>query len=1143
MLLWKSFLILFSGLMISVPGLLVFISGFLTAQDDTSDKTIIKFQEKKLSKSFYQVERSLRFENYDRTAIPKKIADITSQFEREYLQSLIKKREENFSSQYNLLLWQLNYMPEYFSYYDELVAAARSNGKLNELKEHSARLKSKNIFKIYLTALIEHMSGDYNESINTLKIVTHPAKEIHYLKAQSLRALGNYNSALIELNAAETLAGNNRDYLSKIFNSKGSLLFLSGPVDKAEAFYKKAYETAKQASNAEEETKALVNLGIIADEYGDVVSARKSIKQAIGIIDRIQNPELRAFAYSELGVSYSLTNEIIDAKKYYEKGYHLYKKMNNNERLSLLSSNLAAIYSQLSNHIAALKHYEEGSQLAGKNNRAQILNLNGIGDVYANLGNYSKALNYYEKAKRLSLEIKDVNSAAAVDASIGTLLYNIGKPRKAIEYYNNAAEIIDAQTNPYNAADLYFKTGLAYTDIDSFKAGTDYYFKGLELAKSSGDIYNEIIISTGLAHNLLLTGNLEEADGLLKQIKNKTSQYGLTQVSNIQDLYHAKILIKRNETKKAVPLLSRVVNSSTSISDYNTQIEAGYLLAQIYVSEKNDDEALKQFNQTIKLIDELSRPLFGNPEIQISHFSSLNEIFASFAEYLYDTGKEKEAFEIVERSRSRNTLQNLNNIKISSAINDEELLNRLYDLDWMIRSGIYEQSELTGIQKEYDDLKTKIISADPSISKYINNVFGESYKNIAGKLSEKENIVTLSVGRYSTQIFLISKDKFFSKRIPLGKEEIKNMLSEIAPIFSDEMNNDGLYYNQDLFAFNAQASSRLYMNLFEPVIKEIPEGENIVFNLPFELALLPAEFLVTEIDETGSPYYYNDKKFLIDQYPVTYTPSVSVYLFQKEKKRSDNKTILLVGDPQIDNSDFSLSYRGGLLEDDSFNARNIVLFPLQYSKDEIDNVNTLIDDGYVLTSGNATEDNFKLNASLSKIIHLSTHSFLYKDQPLIMFSQNGDSQEDGYLESSEILQLELQSELVVLSSCKSGLGKIDEAEGILGMQKSFFEAGAKSIIVSLWDVNDKYTSYFMKSFYSFLSDGDDKNVALRKAKLYFKENYSANPYYWAAFVLSGDPYGVELQKSSGSSFLRTILILVLLTAVISIFLLRKRKTA
>ena len=108
------------------------------------------------------------------------------------------------------------------------------------------------------------------------------------------------------------------------------------------------------------------------------------------------------------------------------------------------------------------------------------------------------------------------------------------------------------------------------------------------------------------------------------------------------------------------------------------------------------------------------------------------------------------------------------------------------------------------------------------------------------------------------------------------------------------------------------------------------------------------------------------------------------------------------------------------------------------------------------------------------------------------------------LKEVKYLQLKLNSDLVVLSSCRSGLGEIDEAEGVIGMQKSFFEAGAKSVVVSLWDVNDKYTSLFMQSFYKYLSEGFDKSEALRKAKIFFKENYSANPYYWSAFVLSGD---------------------------------------
>lgn len=1141
MLLWKSVLLLFTVINISSPGLIILSLNYFLQQPPSAISNELKSDEKKLSKSFYQIERSIRNENYDRTAIPKKISDLTSKFEREYLQSLIKKREENFTSQYNLLVWQLNYVPELYRYYDELVFSAQANGKLNELKEQSSRLKTKNAFRIYISALIENALGNYESTLKILSEINKPTKEIRFLKAQSLRGLGNYEQAFSELNEAEKLSASDKGYLAKIYNSKGSLLFLSGQVKKADDLYKKALQTARSAGVREEESKALINLGIIADENGDVQSARRIIQQALVIINRIQNPDLRAFAYSELGVSYSLTSEIIEAKDHYEKSYNLYSKLNNKERLSYLSSNIAAIYGQLSNYKAALKHYEEGLDFAGDNKRGQILNFIGIGDVYANLANYSRALEYYEKAKEISAEIKDVNSSVDVDVSIGTLLYNIGRPHQAIDIFNKAAEIFDYQTNPYTAADLYFKTGLAYTDIDSLQMGLNYYQKGLVLAQSSGDIYNEILITTELAHNLYLANDFKKAEDLLNKIKIKSRQYGLTQLGNVQDLYLAKIFISKNENLKAAPLLKKVFNTSTSISDYNTQIEAGYLLAQLSEIQNNSEEADVFYKQTIKLIDELSKPLFGNSEIQIFRFVSLSEVYIAYVEFLYKLGKEEDAFHVVEQSRSRNTLQNLNNIKINSAINDESILNKLYDLDWMIKSGLYSGVQLSKIKTEYDQIKNKIISADPSLNKYINNLFGFPNPNLPGKLSEKENFITINLGKESAQIFHLRKNQLTSKRIGLSREEIKSMLGEIAPIYSDNTEGRDVYYNQDLFSFNAQVSYQLYKKLFEPVLSEISVGELIIFCLPSELAFLPAEFLVTEYDDKGSPYYYQDKKFLIDDYPVLYAPSLSVYLHQKEKELTQNKTVLLIGDPQFDNKDFALSYRGSLLGEDSFNSRSLLLFPLRYSKDEINNVNKLIENGYILISNNATEANFKSNAEESKIIHLSTHSFLHKEQPLILFSQNDESDEDGYLESAEILDLQLNSELVVLSSCKSGLGRIDRAEGILGMQKSFFEAGAKSIIVSLWDVNDKYTSYFMESFYKFLSEGNDKAVSLQKAKIYFKEHYSANPYYWSAFILAGDPSSIELQKAS-SGILLWIILLLAASAFTYFLFKRKRKT-
>jgi len=260
---------------------------------------------------------------------------------------------------------------------------------------------------------------------------------------------------------------------------------------------------------------------------------------------------------------------------------------------------------------------------------------------------------------------------------------------------------------------------------------------------------------------------------------------------------------------------------------------------------------------------------------------------------------------------------------------------------------------------------------------------------------------------------------------------------------------------------------------------------------------------------------------------------------QKKLKYQNEDKVLLVGDPQISDKDFALSYRGGLLEDDSFNSRTVILFPLRYSKEEVQNLNSMFSNGFTLLSDDATEKKFKENAAQSSIIHLSTHSFLHKNRPLIIFSQNKEEKEDGYLESGEILQLKLNSDLVVLSSCRSGLGEIDNAEGVLGMQKSFFEAGAKSVVVSLWDVNDKYTSIFMQSFYKYLSEGFDKSEALRKAKIFFKKNHSANPYYWSAFVLSGDVSKITNIKFSSSSYLIYILLGIFVSIVV-IYFARKR---
>jgi CHAT domain-containing protein len=228
--------------------------------------------------------------------------------------------------------------------------------------------------------------------------------------------------------------------------------------------------------------------------------------------------------------------------------------------------------------------------------------------------------------------------------------------------------------------------------------------------------------------------------------------------------------------------------------------------------------------------------------------------------------------------------------------------------------------------------------------------------------------------------------------------------------------------------------------------------------------------------------------------------------------------------------------RRGLFEDNSGMPRNVTLYPLKYSEDEIESVRDKFKSVSFYNGSDATETNFKEQAEKSGIIHLSTHSWLIGKQPAIFFSPEPDSLNDGILEAGEVAQLNLHANLVALSSCNSGEGLHEASEGIVGMTKAFLDAGAASVVVSLWEVNDRYTAEFMKLFYSGLREGKTKPQALREAKQKFIQDISPNPYYWSGFVLVGnvDPLPAEFIGSTtnkalylAAGFFLAILLLLL----------------
>ena len=159
----------------------------------------------------------------------------------------------------------------------------------------------------------------------------------------------------------------------------------------------------------------------------------------------------------------------------------------------------------------------------------------------------------------------------------------------------------------------------------------------------------------------------------------------------------------------------------------------------------------------------------------------------------------------------------------------------------------------------------------------------------------------------------------------------------------------------------------------------------------------------------------------------------------------------------------------------------------------------------------ATEERFKQQAGSARILHVASHAIINDENPLyskLVFAPNQDTIEDGLLHTYELYNMQLNSELVTLSACNTGIGKIHKGEGVMSLARGFMYAGVPNVLMSLWSVPDLSTSQIMQYFYEEMEEGKSKAEALRQAKLRYLEEADINtsaPFYWGAFVYLGKP--------------------------------------
>jgi CHAT domain-containing protein len=221
-------------------------------------------------------------------------------------------------------------------------------------------------------------------------------------------------------------------------------------------------------------------------------------------------------------------------------------------------------------------------------------------------------------------------------------------------------------------------------------------------------------------------------------------------------------------------------------------------------------------------------------------------------------------------------------------------------------------------------------------------------------------------------------------------------------------------------------------------------------------------------------------KFLLDRYSLRFLPSASVLKFLRPVLQQKDTRLLALGNPDLDDARLDLAFAEG----------------------EAKLVASLYPSSRVLLRKDASESNFKKAGAVFSRIHFASHGKFQADEPLksgLYLAKDADN--DGILTVGELYSMNLEADLVTLSACETGLGKIASGDDVVGLTRGFLYAGSRSIVASLWSVDDKATATLMQAFHANLASMN-KREALRQAQVKAREAFP-HPFFWAAFQLTG----------------------------------------
>jgi CHAT domain-containing protein/tetratricopeptide (TPR) repeat protein len=694
--------------------------------------------------------------------------------------------------------------------------------------------------------------------------------------------------------------------------------------------------------------------------------------------------------------------------------------------------------------------------------QGKSLALSIIGFIYEYLGDYRESINYYQEALVAAQEIQDRKEEALILAGIGRTYHLLADYQEAIKYDQQSLVIIREIKNRSLEITALSNLGVTYRGLENYPKAIEYFQQGLQIAREIKDRSGENISLSGLGNAYFFLGEYQKAIEnhssslkIAREIKDRTAESGA--LRNLAVVY-----LSLNDYPKALENLQQSLAIAREIKNRNAEGVAVTNLGLTFYRQGNLALAEKTLFESIKLSESLRGGLKDSEKVSIFE----NQIFAyrTLQQVFIAQKKIDAALEISERGRGRAFVELLNS-RLSNKSNSQSLKPPTI-------------AEIKQIAKQQNT----------TLVEY--SIIWDDFK-FQGKQAWKESELYIWVIKPTGEVTFRKTDLK-----PLLQKE-NTTLKDLVTTTRDSIGTRGTAFRGIDVSYNPDAPKavnrlkRLHELLIAPIADLLPKkpSDRVTFIPQSSLFLVPFPAL------QGA-----DGKYLIEKHTILTSPSIQVLdLTHKQKQRIGNKPIqanntLIVGNPTMP----ALSPKIGKAPQQ--------LSPLPGAEQEANAIGKLFKT-QSLIGNQATETEVTKRISQARLIHFATHGIFDDIQGLnssiaLAPGNKGNKNSDGLLTAGEILDLKLNAELVVLSACDTGRGRI-AGDGVIGLSRSLVSAGVPSVLVSLWSVPDAPTAGLMTEFYQNLQKSPDKAQALRQAMLTTMKQYP-EPRDWAAFTLIGE---------------------------------------